>query len=258
MYTWASQPKFYTSMSRKQPKINLEELIKEEDYPDTRSYQIAISSFMNSVMNQGKSLLAETAVKQEYNFNNIVTCVNEALQLLAQDPVSSAPENLFKEYDNVIDSKVFKEHIHIAITDHLYVLHKNMLTKKAYTSAKRSISSLRDLRNAMQGFKAMLILLNQVKELNNEHNGYSREYCELENQVIEKSRILNEIYEGYTADDESLAKYLAYKKHTKDGLTKTEICKILKISRPTLNKLLNVYELPDDSLDDLDQVLSKT
>ena len=244
-------------MSRKQPKINLEEIIKEEDYPDTRSYQIAISSFMKSVLNQGKNLLAETAIKQEYSFNNIVGCINKALKSLAQDPSSSSPENLFKDYDNVIDSKVFKEHIHIAITDHLHVLHKNELTRKAYTSSKRSIGSLRDLRNAMQGFKAMLVLLNQVQELNIEHNKYSKDYCDLEDVVIEKSRIINEIYAGYTSDDENLAKYLSYKKHTDDGLTKTEICKILNISRPTLNRLLNEYELPDDSLDDLDHVLNK-
>ncbi len=213
--------------------------INKEDYSDTRSYQMALM-YNTNIM---KKLLQETAEKKtQHNRKDVVDSINTKLQQLAIDE-NFDTSSLFQEYEELLDLTIFKEDIHKLLSDYFDFLKHDKLTNAVYQKVKRNSTTMRKLRQEMIVLKVVKVLYQQNESLEGAWMDAESENESLKEELQEKTRQLDEIYAGYSAEDESLDRYMKYKKFKADGLTDTEIAKILGMPRTSLTRLLKSYEL---------------
>jgi len=202
----------------------------------SREYQVLLAK----INTMSKSMLGETSNKVYPLDKDVEATVIEALIDCKNPEVEM--QDYFKEYDEFLDSPVYKYVIQTQVKLHFKEYCSKAYMSFVYTKMLSRVNTLRKLRTALELFQYILNLQSVIGELQVDLKEASKYPSKL---LSENSRLRTEIdniYSVYTSDDEDIDRYFKYKKLKADGCSDQEIAKVLEISRPTLSKIVKGFE----------------
>ena len=202
----------------------------------SREYQVMLATIKANT----SALLGETSNKVYPNSSEVEQTIIEAMIDCKNPEVEM--HDYFKEYENFLDSTVYKTVIQANVRLHF----KDYCTKRymnfVYSKMLARVVTLRKLRTALEIFQYIISLQGTIEELQVELKEASKYPSRLLGENAKLKNELDEIFNVYTSDDDEIDKYMKYKKLKADGCTDSEIARILVMSRTTLLKLISGYQ----------------